>query len=47
MLFLISSCEKKAMVGLHYVEKVLSRFGFSDCQPAPMPYDPSVLVDIY
>jgi len=24
----------------HYVEKVLSRFGFSDCQPAPMPYDP-------
>ena len=28
----------------HYVEKVLSRFGFSDCQPAPMPYDPSVLL---
>ena len=26
----------------HYVEKVLSRFGFSDCQPARTPYDPSV-----
>jgi hypothetical protein len=28
----------------HYVEKVLSHFGFSDCQPAPAPYDPSVLL---
>jgi hypothetical protein len=28
----------------HYVEKVLSRFGFSDCQPALTPYDPSVLL---
>jgi hypothetical protein len=28
----------------HYVEKVLSCFGFSDCQPAPTPYDPSVLL---
>jgi hypothetical protein len=28
----------------HYVEKVLSHFGFSDCQPAPTPYDPSVLL---
>jgi hypothetical protein len=28
----------------HYVEKVLSRFGFSDCAPAPVPYDPSVLL---
>ena len=28
----------------HYVENVLSRFGFSDYQPAPMPYDPSVLL---
>jgi hypothetical protein len=28
----------------HYMEKVLSRFGFSDCQPAPTPYDPSVLL---
>ena len=24
----------------HYVENVLSRFGFSDCAPAPTPYDP-------
>ena len=28
----------------HYVEKVLSCFGFSDCQLAPTPYDPSVLL---
>ena len=28
----------------HYVEKVLSRFRFSDCEPAPTPYDPSVLL---
>ena len=25
-------------------KKVLSRFGFSDCEPAPTPYDPSVLL---
>ena len=28
----------------HYVENVLSRFGFSDCEPVPAPYDPSVLL---
>ena len=28
----------------HYVEKVLSRFGYSDCKPSPTPYDPSVLL---
>jgi hypothetical protein len=28
----------------HYMENVLNRFGFSDCQPAPTPYDPSVLL---
>src|SRR5215216_1376286 len=28
----------------HYVEKVLSRFGYSDCQPSPTPYDASVLL---
>lgn len=28
----------------HYVEKVLNLFGFSDYQPAPKPYDPSVLM---
>ena len=26
------------------MEKVLSRFGFSDYHPAPTPYDPSVLL---
>jgi len=26
------------------VEKVLSRFGFSDCDPAPTPYDPRMLL---
>ena len=28
----------------HYVEKILCRFGYSDCQSAPTPYDPSVLL---
>jgi hypothetical protein len=28
----------------HYVENVLSRFGFSECEPAPTPYDPSKLL---
>ena len=28
----------------HYVEKVLSRFGYSDCNPSPTPYDASVLL---
>jgi hypothetical protein len=26
------------------VEKVLSRFGYSECEPAPTPYDPSKLL---
>jgi hypothetical protein len=25
------------LVQSHYVEKVLSRFGFSECEPAPTP----------
>jgi hypothetical protein len=28
----------------HYVEKVLSRFGYSECEPTPTPYDPSNLL---
>ena len=28
----------------HYVEKVLSRFGYSDCKPAPTPYDASMIL---
>jgi hypothetical protein len=28
----------------HYVEKVLSLFGFSYCNPAPTPYDPSMIL---
>src|SRR3954471_12920327 len=28
----------------HYVEKILSRFGYSDCNSSPTPYDPSVLL---
>ena len=28
----------------HYVEKILSRFGYSDCKPSPTPYDASVLL---
>ena len=26
----------------HYVEKVLNRFGYTDCESSPTPYDPSV-----
>ena len=32
------------LVQSHYVEKVLSRFGFSECEPAPTPYDPSKIL---
>jgi hypothetical protein len=32
------------LVQSHYVEKVLSLFGFSDCEPAPTPYDSSKLL---
>jgi len=28
----------------HYVEKVLSRFGYIDSKPSPTPYDPSVML---
>ena len=28
----------------HYIEKVLSRFGYSDCKPSQTRYDPSVVV---
>jgi hypothetical protein len=28
----------------HYVEKVLSRFGYSDWKPAPTPYDASMIL---
>jgi hypothetical protein len=28
----------------HYVEKVLSHFGYSDCKPAPTPYDASMIL---
>jgi hypothetical protein len=32
------------LVQSHYVEKVLSRFGFSECEHAPTPYDPIKLL---
>jgi hypothetical protein len=32
------------LVQSHYMEKVLSRFGFSDCKPALTPYDPSKIL---
>ena len=32
------------LVQSHYVEKVLSRFRYSECTPAPTPYDSSVLL---
>ncbi|KAK1626416.1 hypothetical protein QYE76_000731 [Lolium multiflorum] len=28
----------------HYVEKILSRFGYSDCKSSPTPYDRSVII---
>jgi hypothetical protein len=28
----------------HYVEKILSRFGYSDCKPVSTPYDPSLIL---
>ena len=28
----------------HYVEKILSRFGYIDSKPSPTPYDPSVIL---
>ena len=28
----------------HYVEKILSRFGYVDSKPFPTPYDPSVIL---
>jgi hypothetical protein len=28
----------------HYVEKVLSRFGYSDCKPISTPYDTSIIL---
>jgi hypothetical protein len=33
-----------SLVQSHYVEKVLSRFGYTECEPAPTPYDPSKLL---
>ena len=32
------------LLQFHYMEKLLSRFGFSDYEPAPTAYDPSVLL---
>jgi hypothetical protein len=32
------------LVQSHYVEKVLSRFGYADCKSSLTPYDPSVLL---
>ena len=32
------------LLQFHYVEKILSRFGYSDCKPSPTPYDASVLL---
>jgi hypothetical protein len=32
------------LVQSHYVEKVLNRFGYYDCAPAPTPYHPSVIL---
>ena len=41
---LIESDGGVTLLQSHYVEKVLSRFGFSGNDPAPTTYDPSVLL---
>ena len=33
-----------SLLQYHYVEKVLSQFGFMDSKPSPTPYDPSVIL---
>jgi hypothetical protein len=33
-----------ALLQSHYVEKVLSHFGYSDCKPALTPYDASMIL---
>ena len=32
------------LVQSHYVEKILTRFGYSECEPTPTPYDSSKLL---
>jgi hypothetical protein len=48
MLFLTLATKRRhwwvTLVQSHYVEKVLSRFGYSKCEPAPTLYDPSKLL---
>lgn len=42
---LLSECHGGvALLESHYIKKVLSRFGSSDYKPAPMSYDPCVLL---
>jgi hypothetical protein len=36
--------DRVTLLQSHYMKKVLSRFEFSDCQPAPTPYDLTVLL---
>ena len=32
------------LLQFHYMEKVLSSFGYNDCKPASMPYDPNMVL---
>lgn len=32
------------LLQFHYVEKIFSRFGYSDCKPSATPYDPSARI---
>src|SRR6266498_3448555 len=41
---LIKDESRITLLQSHYVEKVLSRFGYMDSKPSPTPYDPSVMV---
>ena len=38
------SNDRVTLTQSHYVEKVLSRFGYSDCKPISTPYDANVIL---
>lgn len=41
---LIKSENGITLLQFHYVEKVLSRFGYIESKPSPTPYDPSLII---
>jgi hypothetical protein len=39
--------EITTLIQSHYVEKLLSHFGYKDSKPSPTPYDPSLILQKY